>query len=98
MYFRSEVTGKNQWNFPREFDHENRKKTSIFTTDWKRKKDLNGRTYWEHKESALRQNVNPNSETYLLEAAILGNIAFLNLYLKYGGELTTLDQRGRTGI
>lgn len=40
----------------------------------------------------------PDSETYLIQASILGNICFFILYLKARGSLAVTDKRGRNAL
>jgi hypothetical protein len=67
------------------------------TKHWKKFKDVFGRIYWKNVQLNVIQRVKPNSHSYLIEAAILGNIAFLHLYLSNNGNLNIIDQRGRNG-
>jgi hypothetical protein len=41
--------------------------------------------------------VKPDSETYLIQASIAGNLAFLEIYIKSQGDLVITDQQRRTG-
>ena len=49
-------------------------------------------------DSGLTQQVNPRAETCLMEAAIVGNIAFLELYFRSGGNLNLKDPSSRTAL
>lgn len=40
----------------------------------------------------------PHSQTYLIQAAIEGNLAFLELYTKFKGDLAVCDQSGRSAL
>ena len=62
-----------------------------------KKYDRTGRKFYRDVESGMTQETKPDSETYLIQAAILGNICFLNLYLKARGSLGVEDKRGRNG-
>jgi len=42
--------------------------------------------------------VNPRAETCLMEAAILGNVAFLDLYYRSGGDINIKDPSDRTAL
>ena len=39
----------------------------------------------------------PDQETYFIQAAILGNFAFIELYIKKKGVITITDPQNRTG-
>ncbi len=43
------------------------------------------------------QYVKPDSETYLIQASIAGNLSFLDIYIKSQGDLVITDQQRRTG-
>jgi ankyrin repeat protein len=70
----------------------------LFAENWIKKFDLSGRKFYRDKETGQTQEVKPSSETYLIQAAMLGNINFLNLYLKARGSLSITDKRGRTAL
>lgn len=40
----------------------------------------------------------PHAESYLIEAAIEGNLAFLEVYTKFKGDLGIRDQQGRSAL
>ena len=63
-----------------------------------KKYDKAGKKFYQDTESGQTQQVKPDSETYLIQAAMLGNIAFLELYMKARGSLTIKDQRGRNAL
>lgn len=51
------------------------------------------RKYYQHKDNAaFRQTAKPYSETHLIQAAIEGNLAFLEVYTKVKGDLLVCDQ------
>ncbi len=68
------------------------------TCDWEEIKGPQGETIWQHHKTKLVQSVKPHSETYLMEAAIRGNIAFLVLYLKFGGSVSLRDSKDLTAM
>ena len=43
------------------------------------------------------QYVKPDSETYLIQASIAGNLSFIEIYIKSQGDLVITDQQRRTG-
>ena len=44
------------------------------------------------------QYVKPTSTIYVLEAAFINNIAFIEFYLKYNGDINVLDKENKNGI
>ena len=40
----------------------------------------------------------PHSETYLIQSAIEGNLAFLEVYTTFKGDLGVCDQQGRSAL
>ena len=67
-----------------------RKKT-LFLEKWVKKFDKAGKKYYKDTESGQTQETKPDSETYLIQAAMLGNIAFLGIYMKARGSLAIKD-------
>ncbi|CDW88932.1 ankyrin repeat domain-containing protein 6 [Stylonychia lemnae] len=70
----------------------------ISVDQWAKKYDQRGKKYWQNKETKHVQFVKPDSETYLIQACILGNIAFLQVYLKAKGTLEIIDQQKRNAL
>jgi len=68
---------------------------TLFAEGWIKKYDRNGRKFYRCLETGMTQEAKPESETYLIQAAMLGNICFLNLYMKARGNLAVEDKRGR---
>jgi ankyrin repeat protein len=55
--------------------------------------------FWRHKDLPhYTQTVKPHAETHLIEAAIEGNLAFLEVYTKFKGDLTIQDQQGKSAL
>ena len=80
------------------FDPISGRKKTLFADTWLKKYDKEGHTFYRDKETGLTQDVKPDSETYLIQAAIQGNLCFLGLYLKARGLLSITDKRGRTAM
>ena len=87
-----------QWNFPKFFDTRHKRNKPMFVHKWLKKFDERGKKYWQHAESGFIQFVKPDSETYLIQAAILGNLAFLETYIRAEGELAIVDHQGRNAL
>ena len=54
--------------------------------------DNRGKKYWQNMHTKHIQHVKPDSETYLIQASIAGNLAFIELYIKSQGDLVITDQ------
>lgn len=87
-----------QWQFPTFFDSKSQKKKHCFLENWTSKVDDTGHTYYINKVTKFTQEVKPDSETYILQAAMLGNVAFTELYLSVQGDLSIEDARGRNAL
>jgi ankyrin repeat protein len=73
-------------------------KIKLFSVDdWVKRFDNRGKKYWQKIDTNLIQYVKPDTETYLIQAAILGNIAFIELYIKSKGYIGIVDPQKRTG-
>jgi ankyrin repeat protein len=48
--------------------------------------------------SGIIQPVKPNSTVYLMEAAFLGNIAFIQFYIEHNGDINVTDSKGRNAL
>ena len=49
---------------------------------WVKKYDNKGKKYYQSMHTKHIQFVKPDSETYLIQASIAGNLAFIELYIK----------------
>ena len=98
MYFFIPGTNTFQWQFPNYFDTKSGRKKICFLEDWSTRQDNTGKTFYLNKKTGQSQEVKPDSETYILQAAMLGNIAFVELYISMRGDLTIEDQRGRNAL
>ena len=74
----------------------------MFVTDWLKEVEITdgrSRKVWRHKKyQNYVQTVKPYKETHLIEAAIEGNLAFLETYVKFKGDLTIQDQQGKSAL
>lgn len=64
----------------------------ISVDKWIKKYDQKGKKYWQHMETKQLQFMKPDAETYLIQASIVGNIAFMEVYIKNRGNLSLTDQ------
>ena len=66
---------------------------SHFSVDrWIKKYDNRGKKYWQNMHTKHIQHIKPETETYLIQASIAGNLAFIELYVKSQGDLVITDQ------
>lgn len=84
LYFCNNKTGKFLYTYP---DNTN------FFQDWF---FFNG--IWKNKTNGLTQKVNPESTTYFHEAAFIGNLAVIKLYIDYNGDINITDSKGRNAL
>lgn len=91
LYFHLEGTKTFQWNFPRYYDPKLKKTRPFFIDHWVKKYDARGKKYWQNTETKHIQHTKPDQETYLIQASIVGNLAFIELYIKCKGDLTITD-------
>ena len=84
-------TNSYQHEFPTFFDDKTGKSRPMFVHKWRKKRDQLGRKFWQHSETGFKQYEKPDKQTYILEAAITNNLAFLDLYIKSRGSLSITD-------
>lgn len=53
---------------------------------------------YKNIKNGIIQNVKPTTKTWLIEAAFMGNIAFIQLYIEYNGDLNILDNNGKNAL
>ena len=49
--------------------------------------------FGNNSENGIMQTINPKTQTYIFEAAMVNNIAFLELYFKHGGNINLFDNK-----
>lgn len=54
--------------------------------------------FGSNSETGIMQTMNPKTQTYIFEAAMVGNIAFLELYFEHGGNINLFDNKKRTPL
>lgn len=84
LYFCNNKTGKILYTYP---------VNTNFFNDWF---FFNG--IWKNKTNGLIQKVNPDSTTYFHEAAFIGNIAVIKLYIDHNGDINVTDNKGRNAL
>lgn len=99
LYFKLKGTNDCQWEFPRIYDYKTRKYKSVFLRNWvKIRNPKTGAVFWKNINTGMTQTINPKSQTYIFESAMVNNIAFLELYYKYGGDINLFDTKRRTPL
>ena len=97
IYFYDKSTGNVQYTYPKEYDTKAKKYVSKFFKNWKKTKVPNkpNEYYWINKDTNLIQTVKPSSTTFILEACLLDNFAFVELYIEYNGNINITDSNKR---
>ncbi|CAI2372915.1 unnamed protein product [Moneuplotes crassus] len=99
IYYQQKGHSKCQWEIPRVYDATSRKYKPIFNKHWKKGKDPHtGKKLWRNINTDVTQTVDPFGKTYIFEAAVKGNLAFLELYCQYGGNINLFDKQKRTPL
>lgn len=99
IYFKMKGTNDCQWEFPRVYDPQAKKYRPVYNKHWKKvKNSKTGAKFWRNTETGITQTCDPCGETYIFESAMVNNIAFLELYFKYGGDINLFDMKRRTPL
>jgi len=99
IYFKQKGSKDCQWQFPRVYDGKSRKYQPLFNRHWKKiKNSKTGAKFWKNLETEITQTVDPNTETYIFESAMVNNLAFLELYYNHGGDINLFDKKRRTPL
>ena len=100
IYFYDKSTGNVQYTYPKEYDTKAKKYVSKFFKNWKKTKVPNkpNEYYWINKDTNLIQTVKPSSTTFILEACLLDNFAFVELYIEYNGNINITDSNKRNCV
>lgn len=99
VYFKPKGNNNCQWEFPRVYNYKTKKYKSIYMKDWVRLRNpQTGAVMWKNSETGFTQTVDPKSVTYVFEAAMNNNIAFIEFYFRYGGNINLVDQKKRTPL
>lgn len=100
IYFYDKSTGNVQYTYPKEYDSKSKKYVSKFFKNWKKTKVPNKQNefYWINKDTNLIQTVKPSSTTFILEACLLDNFAFVEMYIEYNGNINITDSNKRNCV
>ncbi|CAI2387733.1 unnamed protein product [Moneuplotes crassus] len=99
IYFKQKDNPECQWDVPRAYDPFSKKYKPIFNYQWQKiKNSQTGAKFWKNLETEMTQSCNPFKKTYIFEAAMDNNLAFLELYCCYGGDINLTDNKKRTPL
>ena len=98
LFFRNNSNGDIQFDYPKKLNIKDGTYEDIFFKDWVQQTIINkdsfsGKQYvWKNIKNGFIQRINPNSTTFILEAALNNNIAFFELFIEYGGDINYVDK------
>ena len=98
MFFFDKSTGSCQWTYPKEYNSKTKKYENIYFKDWIKLKDNNNKNYWKNSKNGIIQYIKPSSTTFILEASLLDNFAFIELYFEYNGDINFKDNQERNSL
>lgn len=99
LFFYDKSTGNVQYTYPKEYDNKTRKYVGVFFKLWKKAPIPNQNSYcWKNSQTKVVQYVKPSSTTYIFEACLLDNFAFIELYIEYNGNINISDTNQRNCI
>ena len=98
MFFFDKSSGSCQWVYPKEYNIKTQKYENIFFKDWVKQKDNKNKYYWKNSKNGIIQYIKPSSTTFILEAALLDNFAFIELYFEYNGDINFNDNQQRNAL
>ena len=98
MFFFDKSSGSCQWVYPKEYNIKTQKYENIFFKDWVKQKDNKNKYYWKNSKNGIIQYIKPSSTTFILEAALLDNFAFIELYFEYNGDINFNDNEQRNAL
>lgn len=61
-------------------------------------KDENEQYCYRNKLTNIVQICKPTGNVYIHEAAFVGNLAFINLYIEYNGNINAVDSNGKNAL
>mmetsp|Transcript_96253 Transcript_96253/g.215468 ORF Transcript_96253/g.215468 Transcript_96253/m.215468 type:complete len:867 (-) Transcript_96253:55-2655(-) len=90
LYYWHASSGTSQWEMPREL--------SPVLGDWAEARSSAGEVYWVNKLLRISSWKDPRETTCATQAALDGNLYWLQLYAYAGGNLDAPDVEGRTAL
>ena len=101
LYFIDKINNKIQFDYPKQYNNITGKYEDIFYKNWIQEEAINDNSFeesqyiWKNLHNGFTQKINPNSTTFILEAALNDNFAFFELYIEYGGDINYMDKLKR---
>lgn len=89
LFYHHIASGTSQWQMPREL--------APVLGEWVRVGDEDNK-YWRNEILGVSAWKDPRRTTNLFQAALDGNLFFLQLYTEVGGFLDAMDSKGRTAL
>lgn len=90
LFYHHTASGTSQWQMPREL--------GPVLGDWVQVTDEKGGQFWRNELLGVSSWKDPRRSTNLFQAALDGNLFFLQLYTEVGGFLDAADAKGRTAL
>eukprot|EP00419_Tripos_fusus_P085013 CAMPEP_0172844812 /NCGR_PEP_ID=MMETSP1075-20121228/32496_1 /TAXON_ID=2916 /ORGANISM="Ceratium fusus, Strain PA161109" /LENGTH=379 /DNA_ID=CAMNT_0013689335 /DNA_START=18 /DNA_END=1155 /DNA_ORIENTATION=- len=90
LFYHHTESGTSQWCMPRGL--------SSVLGEWLEVHDEAGNKYWRNELMGISAWKDPSHATNLFQAALDGNLFFLQLYTEAGGFLDAVDPKGRTAL
>ena len=102
IYFKNKINNKIQFDYPKKYNILKEVYEDIFFENWRKEILINNENLllenqyiWKNIKNGFTQKINPNSTTFILEAALNNNFAFFELFIEYGGNINYLDKLKR---
>ncbi|CAK9043179.1 unnamed protein product, partial [Durusdinium trenchii] len=89
LFYHHIASNTSQWQMPPEL--------SPVLGEWTQVEE-DGKRYWRNEKLAVSSWKDPRRTTNLFQAALDGNLFFLQLYTEVGGFLDAVDSKGRTAL
>lgn len=89
LFYHHTASNSSQWQMPREL--------APVLGEWTQVEE-NGKKYWRNEKLGVSSWKDPRRTTTLFQAALDGNLFFLQLYTEVGGFLDAVDGKGRTAL
>jgi len=90
LFYHNANLGTSQWQMPSELRH-------VFG-EWIQAIDPEGRPYWWNEVSHMTSWTDPRCTVSIFQAALDGDLFFLQLYVGAGGSLSAVDASGCTSL
>ena len=101
LFFQNKINNQIQFDYPKQYNNISGEYEDIFFENWIKEEIVENDSFdeksyvWKNINNGLTQNINPNSTTFILEAALNDNFAFFELFIEYGGDINYEDKLKR---